>query len=215
MPLPPKNPTQPMPNNTQVRTTIPPAGMAPGRPPMQRSVQPNMRPSQPMQRPIQPQGMPPQNNTGYAPQNAHMPPQPTNNLPKQQPARSQAAPEGMFSTKVMLAVGVIALLLGFLFGSMTGGSNTPAPQQAVGLRGVVSNKDITSKMPRCGLVEKGQACLLYIMNSTRYDRIAENFFEEAAKLMGVQVYSIGLVNPKYAKELIKPGYIAEIKIPKL
>ncbi len=216
MPLPPKNPAQPMPTAQQpVKNKVPPMGMTPGRPQMQRPMQPNMRPAQPMQRPMQTQSVPPQNNVAYAPQNARPRTQPTNNLPKQQPAQPQKLPAETISTKGILVVGIIALLFGVLIGSMLGGGSSPAPQQAVGLRGVVANKDITSKMPRCGLVEKGQPCLLYIMNSTRYDKIAENFFEEAAKLMGVQVYSIGLVNPKYAKELIKPGYIAEIKIPKL
>ncbi len=232
MPLPPKNPPQPLPNNqTTPRATVPPAGMMPGRAPLQpnmrpgqpmrsgqpnmRPGQPNMRPGQPLQRPVQPQGMPPQNTQQSQQNSAAQSNQNVKNQPAQNFASEFNLPPSVVSTKGFLLITVIALLVGFFFGNMMGGNNAPAPQQTVGLRGVVSNKDITSKMPRCGLVEKGQACLLYIMNSTRYDKIAEKFFEEAAKLMGVQVYSIGLVNPKYAKELIKPGYIAEIKIPKL
>ena len=111
-------------------------------------------------------------------------------------------------------VGVIAFLCGILIGAMvfTGSSK---PQQQVGLSGVVKNTDIRSRTPRCGQIDKGQACVLYIMNNTRYDKIAENFFETALRLTEVPLFSISMANPKYAKRRIPPGAFAEILIPKV
>ena len=143
MPLPPKNPPQPLPNNqTTPRATVPPAGMMPGRAPLQ----PNMRPGQPMrsgqpmrpgqpvrsgqpvQRPMQPQAGQPQNNMAYAPQNTQQPQQ--NNAPQSrqtaqnQPTQNFASefnlPPAVVSTKGFLLITAIALMVGFFFGSMMG-----------------------------------------------------------------------------------------------
>ena len=55
--------------------------------------------------------------------------------------------------------------------------------------------------------------MLYVQNTTRYDKKAVDFFDEVARLMGVSQYQVSIVNTSYAKQLIKPGYIAQIKIP--
>lgn len=122
-------------------------------------------------------------------------------------------PASILRTKTMTIIMVCILLLGLILGAALFGGGSKKAEQPQGLTGIVANPDKTTRMPRCGTVEKGQACLLYIMNHTRYDRIAEDFFDEALKLTEVSKYSISMVNPKYAKRRIPPGYFAEIKIP--
>lgn len=124
-------------------------------------------------------------------------------------------PPWVLTTKNMFIFVVIVLFVGMLFGSVLFGGSSSAPQQTSGLQGVVANRDITTRLPRCGRTDVGQACVLYIMNHTRYDKLAEEFFNEAVRLTEVQKYSISMVNPKYAKTRIPPGHFAEIKIPNI
>lgn len=125
----------------------------------------------------------------------------------------QNSPLAGVNQKALGVMVVAALIFGIIIGAMLfSSSSTPAPQ---GLLGVVKNDDIRVKLPRCGRIDKGQACILYIMNSTRYDQIAESFFEEALRLTEVPIYSISMANPKYAKRRIPPGHFAEIHIPKV
>lgn len=115
---------------------------------------------------------------------------------------------------VYLILGGI-LLIGVILGSLFfgGGSSKNTPTNAAAALGVISNPDIKEHLRRCGQVDKGEACILYIMNHSRYDKIAEDFFDEAVKLMEVQRYSVSMVNPKYAKTRIPPGYFVQLKIP--
>ena len=127
-------------------------------------------------------------------------------------------PAKFLTTKVMTMILGATLLVGMLFGSaLFGGSNTSTPQvpQPDTVNGVVPNTDLTTKLPRCGIAEKGQACVLYVQNTTRYDKKAGDFFEDVATLMGVAHYHVSIVNTRYAKQLIKPGHIAKIKIPEI
>lgn len=240
MSLPPKNPSQArvQPNAQGVKPMNAPQGARPAGAMQGRPMQPNpnRRPAGAMQgRPMQPNpnrrptGAPVQRQASS--QNAMTRPA-VQSVPQEAPQQSatqQAAQRGRYEpnfasdfnlppsiiqTKGVMLMMACVLFMGLLVGMMMGGAGGSQPaQQQGGLRGVIRNKDITVKMPRCGLTDPGQACLLYIMNSTRYDKIAEDFFDEAVKLMGVQKYSIQMVNPVYAKDRIPPGYFAEIKIP--
>lgn len=116
------------------------------------------------------------------------------------------------SSKGILGMLLGVLCLGIIFGSIFFGGSNNAPQPT-GLQGVIRNSDVPARFPRCGRIDRGQACVLYIMNSTRYDKLAEDFFPEAVKLTEIQRYSIEMANPKYAKTRIPPGHFAEIKIP--
>lgn len=122
-------------------------------------------------------------------------------------------PASVLKTKTIAIIFGVTLVVGMLFGSIMFGSSSNAQQQQPGLQGVVANVDLDRPWPRCGTVEKGQACVLYLMNNTRYDRTAEDFFDEAVRLMEVSRYSISMVNTRYAKQRIGPGYFAQIKIP--
>ena len=120
-------------------------------------------------------------------------------------------PAKLLKTKSMAIILGSVFVLGLIFGGSFFSGGT---QQVVqGLSGVVGNPDIEPNTPRCGMVAAGQACILYLMNSSRQDRLAETFFDEAVRLTEVAKYSISMANPQYAKRLIKPGYIAQIKIP--
>ena len=66
---------------------------------------------------------------------------------------------------------------------------------------------------RCGIAEKTQGCVLFIMNATRRDREARSFYDEAARITGVPSYTIELGNIEYATSIIRPGFIAQINIP--
>lgn len=200
------------------RRPMNPTGAAPqgGRPmtrPVTRPVQStpmNRQPQQPQQmRPVNrvPQRTPQQTQQTYTYQQSAVQ---QRTVPTQQPQNMQPQ---LANPKLLAIVAVCTLMAGILLGAMLfSGSSSPAPQ---GLLGVVRNDDIRTRLPRCGLIDRGQACILYIMNSTRYDKIAESFFEEALRLTEVPIYSISLANPKYAKRRIPPGQFAEIHIPKV
>lgn len=124
-------------------------------------------------------------------------------------------PASVLKTKTVALVFGVTLLVGIIFGSIMFGGGSESTPQSAGLQGVVPNMDLDQPWPRCGTVEKGQACILYMMNNTRYDRTAEDFFDEAVRLMEVSRYSISMVNTRYAKQRIGPGYFAQIKIPNI
>ncbi len=107
------------------------------------------------------------------------------------------------------------VLFGIILGAVmfSGGSadNTPIIQ---GLQGVVSNPDITQPLKRCGMVEDASAaCILYVMNSQPYDKLAKDFFENATAITGRSTTAIGWDNVRYGGLKIPAGYFAQIKIP--
>ncbi len=131
----------------------------------------------------------------------------------QRPIRPTNSVELFSNPKSLAIIVVIALISGLLLGGMLFGSkSSPAPQ---GLLGVVKNTDIRQPLRRCGMIDMGQACVLYIVNHTRYDKTVEDYFKQAEDLTGVPIYSIQMANPKYAKRIIRPGHFAEILIPRL
>lgn len=124
-------------------------------------------------------------------------------------------PAGILKTKPMAMIMGGVLCVGLILGAMMFGGSESTQQQSGGLQGVVRNIDLDKQYPRCGVAEKGQACILYIMNSSRYDKTGEDFFDEAVRLTTASKYSISMVNTRYAKQIIRPGYIAQIKIPNI
>ncbi len=120
-------------------------------------------------------------------------------------------PVKLLRTKSMAVILGSTFLLGLIFGGVffSGGST----QVVQGLGGVVGNPDLEKNTPRCGQVAKGRSCVLYLMNTSRQDKYAEKFFDEATRLTEAAKFSIQMANPQYAKKLIKPGYLAQIKIP--
>lgn len=175
-----------------------------GQMPPQRRVVPQNTPQRPMQsqyqQPVTQQQRP------VTQQNQEIP----SNIPQ---GPQLSAMQSLLLNPRNLAFLLIGMLIfGILLGAMMfGGSSQPVSK---GLQNVVRNKDIRQQLPLCGRIDKGQPCVLYIMNATRYDQMAENFFNEALKLTEVPLRSISWANPKYAKQRIPPGAFAEIFIPK-
>lgn len=119
-------------------------------------------------------------------------------------------PARLLTTKSMAIILICMFIVGLFFGGIFFGGKK---QVVEGLGGIVGNPDVVAGTPRCGMISPGQECVIYMMNSTRIDRYAETFFDEAVRLTEVAKYSIAMANPQYAKKVIKPGYIAQIKIP--
>ena len=123
----------------------------------------------------------------------------------------------IFETKFMAAILGGCVVIGVFLGMMFFGGSK-APQQACPrdtIRGLVRNSEVRENLPRCGTVSPTTPCLVYIVNHSRDDRLAEYFFDQAAQLTGRQPYRVRIDNQYYAKTRIPPGYIAQIKIPRL
>lgn len=111
---------------------------------------------------------------------------------------------------------VLASMLFFAFGFGIAKMLSPA-ETAVreGLQGVVVNPEVPRRRARCGLVDKTQGCVLYIMNPQRQDLNARDFYDLASQLTGRQRFVIDTGNMRYSNVKIKPGAIAQINIPPL
>jgi len=109
---------------------------------------------------------------------------------------------------------VISVVFGMIFGAVIfGGSNADPTPVVQGLQGIVSNPDIKTPLKRCGQVEASAACVLYIMNSLPYEKLAKDFFDSATAVTGRSTTIIGWDNVRYGGLKIPPGYFAQIKIP--
>lgn len=84
-----------------------------------------------------------------------------------------------------------------------------------GLEGVVANLDVPSGRPRCGLTDKSQACVFYLMNWERQELNGRDFYKLAAYFTGREEYMIETENLRYATVKIKPGDFAQLNIPAL
>ncbi len=105
----------------------------------------------------------------------------------------------------------ITLFIGIMLGAwLFGGSS--APIQSGGLKGVVSNSEIPKGRARCGMVDYGKGCVLYIVNSQRREVLAKELYSMAANMTKVPEYIIESSNLRYSNTLIRPGYIAQINI---
>lgn len=122
-------------------------------------------------------------------------------------------PPKILQTKVMGSILIGIFFFGIMMGCAMSGGN--GKQVVQGLEDVVINPQVKAnpKVRRCGRTDPNRECVLYIMNSKNYDRLAEDFFQEAQDITGVQKYSIQLSNTRYANSLIQPGWIAQIYIP--
>ncbi len=119
-------------------------------------------------------------------------------------------PAFLSSTKKVMAFLAIFLFLGigvgFLGGSLKGG-------QGQSMQGIVENGEIPGGRPRCGIAQKGQGCVFYIMNAQRRDVQAKDFFESASQALGLPKFQIETANIRYSTVRIPPGYIALLNVP--
>lgn len=84
-----------------------------------------------------------------------------------------------------------------------------------GLEGVVANPDVPAGRPRCGLTDKSQACVFYMLNWYKQELNGRDFYKLTAQLTGREEYMIETDNLRYANVKIKPGHFAQLNIPAL
>ena len=116
------------------------------------------------------------------------------------------------SVKLFVFCFVLALIIGALLGKYL----LSEPQVSHnGLQGVVSNTEVPRGRARCGMAERTQGCVLYIMNPQRQNVKAKDFYDMAAQMTGLQRFMIETGNMHYANTEIRPGDIAQLNIPPL
>ncbi|MBQ8347981.1 MAG: hypothetical protein IJY17_10370 [Alphaproteobacteria bacterium] len=119
-------------------------------------------------------------------------------------------PPAFIKTKVLLPLFFLFIIcggvMGFVVGKMQNRSDGEMP-------GVVYNAEIPKGRPRCGIAQKGQGCVLYLMNAQRREIEAKEFFSMASDVLGVPKFQIETANIRYATMRIPPGYIALLNIP--
>ena len=120
--------------------------------------------------------------------------------------------DGFTTKKVAIAIGVATFVVGILFTKLFF-----SEQKVVrdGLQGVVINSEVPNGRARCGIAEKTQGCVLYIMNPQRQELNASDFYDLASQLTGRQRFIIETGNMRYSNRKIKPGEIAQFNIPPL
>lgn len=84
-----------------------------------------------------------------------------------------------------------------------------------GLQGVVVNAEVPKGRARCGMTDKNQGCVLYLMNPQRNELLARDFYDLASQLTGRQRFIIETGNMRYATTRIKPGQFGQFNIPPL
>ena len=116
---------------------------------------------------------------------------------------------------LLLSAAVIGVLCGVLFiGLLLGATIFGGGSVSVqGLSNFVLNPEVPAGRYRCGVVERTQGCVIYIMNPSRTDKKGKDFYADAARFTGVPESTIQLGNIEYASRIIPPGYIAQINIP--
>ena len=101
---------------------------------------------------------------------------------------------------------VVGAGLGFFYGTMDSRGADELP-------GVVTNAEIPKGRPRCGIAQKGQGCVFYVMNAQRREMEARDFFGIASDMLQIPKFQIETANIRYATMRIPPGYIALLNIP--
>ena len=129
----------------------------------------------------------------------------------------QAMPTSVFSNpnmakKVTIFSTIIAFIIGIIGAKIFFTEPTVVRD---GLQGVVVNSEVPRGRARCGVAEKTQGCVLYIMNPQRQELNASDFYDLASQLTGRQRFIIETGNMRYSNRKIKPGEIAQFNIPPL
>ena len=92
---------------------------------------------------------------------------------------------------------------------------TPQAEPSYFREDAVPNPDIRERMPICGETTRTSSCIFYFKNTSKFDKLAEDFFEEASHQTGRAKYLIHIENQHYAKYSIAPGKSVAIRIPAL
>lgn len=120
--------------------------------------------------------------------------------------------EEKWSRRRLFVFALAFFLVGILFQAIFFSSSS---EEKYGLEGVILNQDVPAGRPRCGLTEKTQACVFYLMNCYAQELTGRDFYKLAAQLTQREDYNIEMANLHYATVKIKPGHFAQINIPPL
>ncbi|OPZ78961.1 MAG: hypothetical protein BWY78_00312 [Alphaproteobacteria bacterium ADurb.Bin438] len=109
----------------------------------------------------------------------------------------------------------VTVFIGIVLGAVLFSSGSCPPCSDANF-GVVKNPEIIpGRVKRCGIAEIWEPCRLFISNSSREEKKVKELYKRASNLSMVPEYKIDSTNLRYANDIIKPGYIAEILIPPL
>lgn len=114
--------------------------------------------------------------------------------------------------KVLIILGLVIFFMGIVTSKLLF-----SEQKVIrnGLQGVVINAEVPRGRARCGVAEKTQGCVLYIMNPQRQELNARDFYDLASQLTGRQRFVIETGNMRYSNTKIRPGEIVQLNIPPL
>lgn len=114
--------------------------------------------------------------------------------------------------KILILLGAVLFFLGIITAKIFF-----AEEKVVrnGLQGVVVNPEVPKGRARCGVAERTQGCVLYVMNPQRQEMAARDFYDLASQLTGRQRFVIETGNMRYSNTKIRPGDIAQFNIPPL
>lgn len=132
--------------------------------------------------------------------------------PPKVPLAEQFMVDNMFTKKALLLGALFAFIVGFGLARLFFAQETIVRD---GLQGVVINPEVPRGRARCGVAERTQGCVLYIMNPQRQELTARDFYDLASQLTGRQRFVIETGNMRYSNVKIRPGGIAQLNIPPL
>ncbi len=118
----------------------------------------------------------------------------------------------LFTLKGVVVIIGMVFLLTMLIGKFVLGGKTIVKD---GLQGVVVNVEVPKGRARCGVAERTQGCVLYIMNPQRQDLQGRDFYDLASQLTGRQRFVVETGNMRYSSVKVRPGELAQINIPPL
>lgn len=118
----------------------------------------------------------------------------------------------MFTMKGMSLIALLVFILGLFFAKFFFTQQTVVRD---GLQGVVFNPEVPRGRARCGVAERTQGCVLYIMNPQRQELTGRDFYDLASQLTSRQRFVIETGNMRYSNVKIRPGDIAQLNIPPL
>ncbi len=118
----------------------------------------------------------------------------------------------MFTMKGMSLIALLVFVLGLFAAKLFFTQQTVVRD---GLQGVVFNPEVPRGRARCGVAERTQGCVLYIMNPQRQELTGRDFYDLASQLTSRQRFVIETGNMRYSNVKIRPGDIAQLNIPPL
>lgn len=119
---------------------------------------------------------------------------------------------GVTDKHKMFIVALVCLLIGVFIGKTFFSSSNVVQN---GLQGVIMNPEVPQGRSRCGVAEKTQGCVLYLMNPERQELNGRDFYDWASQLTKRPRFIIETGNMRYSTVKIRPGFIAQINIPPL